>query len=280
MISIDLDKVEDALPADWEERAQAALDLVAEIRDPAERAAAINKRSKLWGELKDILSELSHHKCWYCESRENRSDNAVDHYRPKNRVAESVSEEGYWWLAFNWRNYRYSCTFCNSLRKDKQTGQTGGKQDHFPLFNEEKRVTDREGDLDEESPLLIDPSRALEPGMLCFDDDGRAAPESTAEEDKLAYECAKTSIERYNLNHSDLVETRFELARDIRKLVRQIDGYLIKARKGDGPARSTASLLTQTLCSLLGPKAEYSAAARSILKGLNGTYSWIRKLGV
>lgn len=80
----------------WFNRAEQALTEVQAL--PSEdRPKAINDRSALWSDLKTALREVSHRKCWYCESREDRSDNAVDHYRPKNRVAECMDHEGYWW---------------------------------------------------------------------------------------------------------------------------------------------------------------------------------------
>jgi len=105
-------------PEGWQERADVARNAV------IDHGEDVNAYGAVWRELKDALAELSHDKCWYCEMRQERSDNAVDHFRPK---------AVYRWLAFSLRNFRYACTFCNSRRTDAGTGLTGGKGDHFPL---------------------------------------------------------------------------------------------------------------------------------------------------
>ena len=116
------------LPDGWQEKADKLRDqLIAAA--PPERKEIIKKNADVWREVKDALSALSHGKCWYCECKEIRSDNPVDHFRPKNRVADCDGHEGYWWLAFDWHNYRFSCTYCNSRRVGVIPSS-----DHFPLL--------------------------------------------------------------------------------------------------------------------------------------------------
>src|SRR5882724_5509637 len=98
------------------------------------RHQAINKKSSVWRAAEEALRLASYNKCWYCESLQERSDKPVDHFRPKNNVIEAKGHPGYWWLAFDWKNYRYSCTYCNSKRRDVDGGTEGGKQDHFPIL--------------------------------------------------------------------------------------------------------------------------------------------------
>ena len=64
-------------PKGWDARAEKAKAAAANDLDK------INKRSKIWRDLKNALADLSHDKCWYCEVKQERSDNAVDHFRPK-----------------------------------------------------------------------------------------------------------------------------------------------------------------------------------------------------
>src|SRR4051812_48374124 len=128
---VDAQAVGQNLPDGWAARAKQAEEAV-EAAQPAVRSAAVNARSAIWRDLKDTLKQVSHNKCWYCESIDIRSDNAVDHFRPKAAVADSPAHEGYWWLAFKWENYRFCCTYCNSRRLDDR-GNVGGKADRFPL---------------------------------------------------------------------------------------------------------------------------------------------------
>jgi hypothetical protein len=122
----------------------------------------IGRHSHLWAELKRDLAKLSCGKCWYCESRENRSHLAVDHFRPKSGVTECRTHPGYWWLALAFENYRYACTYCNSLLRDVETGGIPGKGTHFPLIDETPRLF-RPQDANGESPCLLDPVI----GMCC-----------------------------------------------------------------------------------------------------------------
>ena len=115
----------------------------------------IARHADLWSEMKPALEELSRGKCWYCESKENRSHFSVDHFRPKSGVAECTDHPGYWWLAFVHENYRFACTYCNSLLRGNPTGEVLGKGIHFPLINEANRVYHPQ-DPNDECPCLLD----------------------------------------------------------------------------------------------------------------------------
>src|SRR5205823_9338448 len=109
-----------------------------------ERVEAINRKHRIWAELKPYLALLSHEKCWYCESIQESSDMHVDHFRPEGRIADEGSHgPGYWWLAFDWHNFRLSCTYCNTLRSEGDRAPSGGKADRFPLWEEARRCLDR-----------------------------------------------------------------------------------------------------------------------------------------
>lgn len=71
-------------PTGWNQRAQTASQAVANGADP-------NDHGVVWRELKDGLASLLHDKCWYCETHVDRSDNAVDHFRPKNCVSDAAN---------------------------------------------------------------------------------------------------------------------------------------------------------------------------------------------
>ncbi|HWO33074.1 MAG TPA: hypothetical protein VNO32_30120, partial [Candidatus Acidoferrum sp.] len=148
------DDVFDRLPPNWDELVAKAKAYVEEEVNKARTKAlaegksaeeidkldlearhkAINARSSVWRSAEQALRLASHGKCWYCESSQDRSDKPVDHFRPKNKVFEAEGHPGYWWLAFDWTNYRYSCTYCNSKRRDIEGRTEGGKHDHFPII--------------------------------------------------------------------------------------------------------------------------------------------------
>lgn len=92
---------------------------------------------------------LFHNKCWYSEAKESVSAIHVDHYRPKGCVTDLDRNEhdGYWWLAFDWGNYR----ICGQLINVK-------KSDVFPLGEVQRATPDCPASLKKEAPILIDPT--------------------------------------------------------------------------------------------------------------------------
>lgn len=199
---VDLEAI--ALPDGWLEKAAAATKAVEGGADPADY-------SEVWRELKDALSALlPEKKCWYCESPVDRADNAVDHFRPKGRVSDALQPHaGYRWLAFDRRNYRYACTFCNSRRKDVVHGTAGGKADRFPLLDESKRLYGP-GPLDQETPKLLDPCELGDWALLgCKQENGKPCP---ATDDAIDKERAIESIEVYHLDYEPTCKRRHAAA--------------------------------------------------------------------
>jgi hypothetical protein len=268
--------VRDSLPDGWEARAQEAAEAVGAAQAAA-RPAEINKRSAVWQELKGTLRQASHDKCWYCESVDIRSDNAVDHYRPKNAVAECTDHHGYWWLAFKWENYRFCCTFCNCRRIDQETGAGGGKADHFPLWHEERRAKAPTDNLADEEPMLLDPSVPADPGFLWFDETGQAMPNPACCGDAGGYLCKRVDASRllYHLNHTDIVERRKDLCAEVRRRSDKAARYFQRYDDGDGTAREAFEAAVADLAGLLSATAEYSATARAMLMGLRGTHPFV-----
>jgi hypothetical protein len=188
---VDPSDVELELPDDWEDQVkiakayvkrkiqEAQKNAIQQGKSPEElqlaikkaRKKAINAKSNIWVNAGKAVCGVMSDKCWYCEAKETRSDMPVDHFRPKNSVAECKEHEGYWWLAFNWENYRFSCTYCNSRRVDVETD--GGKQDHFPLLNPDDRVFDENGDINIERPVLIDPCDMDDVKLLVYHANGQ-----------------------------------------------------------------------------------------------------------
>jgi uncharacterized protein (TIGR02646 family) len=210
--------------AAWLERAKQALQEI-QLLELESRHSEINKHRKVWTDLKENLGQLSSKKCWYCESKEIRSDKHVDHFRPKNRVRENGCDAhpGYWWLAFEWLNFRYSCTYCNSLREDETTKVIRGKGDRFPLRDESRRCYKPEDFLSDEQPTLLDPTEPADGALLWFDEDGTARPTTTMDAAPWPYQRAMDSIDIYHFNHTDLKEARLAIANRCRRLVEQGD---------------------------------------------------------
>lgn len=104
--------------------------------------------------VRSKLIECQHNKCCYSEAKFCGDFPHVEHFRPKTRVNEGVSENmlypGYYWLAYRWDN----------LFLSKQAINTSLKRNFFPLedYDENNRARNHHMDISEEHPLLIDPS--------------------------------------------------------------------------------------------------------------------------
>lgn len=262
---IDIKKIR--LPEGWLEEAAQALDDVRNL-PPAERLKGINRHASVWRELKTALAEISHQKCWYCESKEIRSDNPIDHFRPKGSVIECSDHEGYWWLAFEYTNYRFCCTYCNSHREDEMAGTVGGKAGHFSLQDESKRAVKEGDDIKAESPCLLDPTKASDPGLLFFNQDGNAIPRYSKEAHSYLYCRAKKSIKDYHLNHYMIVTQRKILYNDIDDFIKDGDVYFNRYSNGDQLAEHALCQVIDRLSRFADEKSPFSAAARYYIMGL------------
>jgi hypothetical protein len=271
---IDLVRLEQKVPPPWKEKAKAALAEVRAATTVESRRNALTKHAPLWGEIKDLLASASYRKCWYCESRDSRSDANVDHFRPKGGVEGCREHQGYWWLAFDFRNYRYCCTYCNSVRTDRARPGKGGKQKNFPLLNPEDRVF-HEADCHNERPVLLDPTRAADGLLLYFREDG--VPEARYPSGEKGVR-AKKSIEIYHLHHTELVEARLETLNRVRELISLGQAYY-KAWLCDGSDEPAFESIIAQLNRLSAPEAEYSAAVRDFIKGFrDDEHDWIYRV--
>lgn len=177
-----------------------AAQVMAQLRSAPNREARnaiIDKKKAVWGELKDWLLSLSHQKCWFSEAKDCFNHWEVEHYRPKTSAKDEdgTQHEGYWWLAFDWRNYRV----CGNVPNRK-------KGTFFPLRTGCPRC-DLDGDHRLEDPMLLDPTNVHDTTLLTFSIEGRAVPDSTVTDEweklRVLY-----SVERYSLDFPNLMDKR------------------------------------------------------------------------
>lgn len=136
-------------PQDWLDKADALTQQLMNAPDDKARITLAFAHRKLWRDprLLDWLTEIHHRKCWYSEAKESVSSYHVDHFRPKGRAAEINGKVrvGYWWLAFDWNNYRIAGQLLNVKKRDLFPVQLAVAQpNNLPS-------------LLAEGPLLIDP---------------------------------------------------------------------------------------------------------------------------
>jgi uncharacterized protein (TIGR02646 family) len=280
------DDVYDHLPDDWDEKVAAALKYVEEKVAMARAGAvaegktgreiediclvarhkAINAKASVWRAADKALREASHDKCWYCESKQDRSDKPVDHFRPKNSVVEDKTHPGYTWLAFKWENFRLSCTFCNSKRRDLKGGTKGGKQDHFPIIPPPTYA--RSAADPHEHPMLLDPVDDEDTKLLTFLPNGFPHPANAA---AGTIQRVEKSIELYHLKQVSLVRKRKRLAADIAEHVSKGE----EAKAADD--HSNFRFHKKKIIKKVRAKAEISTAARVYL-GAYRDRPWVAEI--
>lgn len=260
------------LPDEWLEKARKATHAIENCGSSAERKQTLEDKGEVWRDpmLKDIMESLSFEKCWYCEAKQDRADYAVDHFRPKGKVAKAKNHNGYWWLAFEWTNYRYSCTWCNSHRRDRKMGTSGGKHDEFPLLDGSLRATEYNRDVSSERSILLDPTREVDTKLLWFQQDGNAVPKFNEKENEEAFIRADKSIKLYHLNYRKTKKRRLELYQRIEKLIKNGDKCLesLEVNEDNELALTWFGDIVNELQHILLPSSEFSSAARAFVLGL------------
>lgn len=132
-----------------------------------ERNKFIDDHSAHWGKLKPWLLALSNGKCWFTEARDIASHLDVEHFRPKKaaRNAKGPVRDGYWWLAFDFMNFRIAGTVPN--RK---------KGAWFPLRYGSPCSSSTRRCENDEIVCFLDPTNAYDVTLLAFDEEGKAIP--------------------------------------------------------------------------------------------------------
>lgn len=109
-------------PQEWLDEAEALTEQLKNAPNDKSRIALVFAHRKLWRDprLLNWLTEIHHRKCWYSEAKESVSSYHVDHFRPKGRAAQMDKSQrpGYWWLTFDWKNYRLAGQLLNVKKRD------------------------------------------------------------------------------------------------------------------------------------------------------------------
>jgi uncharacterized protein (TIGR02646 family) len=104
--------------------------------------------------VKKLLMQLQFGKCAFCENNVTAvAYGDVEHFRPKKGYKQSASDSlhytGYYWLAYAWENFVFSCAICNQRYKGNL----------FPLLNPHLRARNHHDDISCEKPFFIDPTK-------------------------------------------------------------------------------------------------------------------------
>jgi len=219
--------------------------------------------SDRWKAGKDQLKIETGGKCAYCEAPTGVVYwGDVEHYRPKSK---------YWWLAYSYDNYLFTCVICNSkfksnrfpIKNSKLRGPVirSNTTDAFidskvdtlgPDPQDELKVGEFEQDHDRERPYLPNPYFDPPEQYLCFmaDDVIREVDIVPNPEDPDAERICSAVIQYYGLNRKELRSYRFGEYRKYRafRMVAEFDGISdeiktvmlneIEIMKADGAAFS------------------------------------------
>lgn len=216
-----------------------------------ERNQLIDDRSTHWGKLKPWLLALSDGKCWFTEAREIASHLDVEHFRPKKaaRNVKGPERDGYWWLAFDFMNFRIAGTVPNRKKGVWFPLQYGSPSSSF--------IRRCEGD---EITYFLDPTNAHDVTLLAFDEEGKAMPTpGVSRWDNIR---VRRTIERLKLTeHQALAEERRKIWQRMNTHISNYKRELNLARHSVA-ARERAKNEAREIADLTKPSAELSAVAK------------------
>jgi uncharacterized protein (TIGR02646 family) len=205
--------------------------------------------------VKKVLVQCKSGQCWFCESPVIVVDHGdVEHFRPKGGYQQDCGEEqpGYYWLAYSWENLLFSCKRCN---QEKTT--------YFPLFDPQKRARSHQADINEESPILINPAMEDPTEYIAFRGEMAVAKGS-----ERGRERGQRTIEILGLNRDGLVERRQDIYREKKSWYQMIQNILI-ADVGNKQPSADAELqafLIKNLEEWRRPNQEYGGMLRSAIE--------------
>ena len=199
----------------------------------------------------------------------------MDHFRPKNKtialskncaIATANNDESYWWLAFDWENYRFIASVPNS-----------SKNSYFPLKSGTPAAKSK-SELEKEWRGLLDPTDEYDVSLIAYGTDGKVYP-ACANEGSWDAIRVMLSVRVYNLDYVALVDARKEIQQTCRAKIE-----LIKKMQRDyaethsATYRDTLKKQVSELRNMTKPSAELSSVARKYIR--NNPEEFIRNIAV
>ena len=240
---------------------------------PDERSTFIKKHASYWGKLKEHYSNLSNGKCWYSESEDSASIYHMDHFRPKNETMALIqncdidtanNNEPYWWLAFNWKNYRFAASIPNT-----------SKNSYFPL-QIGSPIAKNEAELEKEWPGLLDPTDEFDVSLIAYGLDGKVYP-ACADMNCWDAQRVVLSTRVYNLNYVSLVDKRKEIQQMCKTKIDLIKDAQREYAKTRSPSfRRMLKQYISELRAMTKPTSELSSVARNYIR--NDPEEFIRNI--
>jgi hypothetical protein len=256
---------QDPPPQDWLDRAASATAEIEAEPNAAKRLNIIRKKAKLWSELKGWLLGLSNQKCWFSEAKDLCVYWEVEHFRPKGRALslDKSAREGYWWLAFQWENYRI-CGRIGNARKGS----------YFPL-GAAYSATSTCRDTLEELPYLLDPTNKHDCALLSFDRLGRAVPASGV--DTWSASRVSESVRLYGLDFHQLELQRQLIWEECERLLNELANLM--KQQGEHPGVGKKVMIESAFGQIDRLASKKSVCSSVVLACLQKSeYPWARAL--
>lgn len=218
-----------------------------------ERGELIDAHSAQWTKLKPWLLALSAGKCWFSEARELYSHYDVEHFRPKKeaKALDGTVRDGYWWLSFNYMNFRV----CGNVGNRKKGGW-------FPLRAGSLCSTYGQRCEESETAYLLDPVDIEDVKLLVFDEEGKVTAKPGASE----WERHRVSetIGRLKLNeHATLAEERRKIWTKVSSLIARYQQAMAGCQTGGNEVlKEKARNAAKQVYEMTRRTAELSAVAR------------------
>ena len=250
------------LPATWAATCNRRVAAVNAFAIHKDRSTYIKAHGS-WTLLKVWLIEFCGEKCWYCESKTDRAPLDVDHFRPKLGVTvDNVALDGhagYYWLAYEWSNFRLACQRCNRP-ENSECDILHGKANEFPILDETTRCQTSAAPLTAESPRLLDPCVEMDCTLLAHGINGEVGP--SAARGTWEFDRARYTIDRLGFNEWNTPEEKRGRWRLLELVIRLA---------GNRPD------VIECLEEYLAPDHEYSSFFRSVI-GTHRDKEWVENL--
>ncbi|MEP4095799.1 hypothetical protein [Reichenbachiella sp.] len=237
----------------WTARADNLTQDLLDAPDTAARNKIIDDNQGIWGELKDFLLGISQNKCWYSEARDAYAHYHVDHFRPKKEALgiDKKDKGGYWWLAFQWTNYRV-CGGAGNVRKGAKFAVKANKanQPTEPI--------------EDEIIHFLDPCEEEDVLKITFNEHGEITPITATgwDNQRTLY-----TIESLNLNFKLLKEKRKEIWTKCSMLLKETQNLM--AQNDTAPSATRKGQIKEKirqLKELVKSTSEFSATAKACLQ--------------
>ena len=265
----------------WEKEAKKHKEEI-EKKNKKERSKYWNKNN-IWTELYSALSEISGDKCWYTESKENSGRWDVDHFRPKARSLDEngkvILKEGYWWLSYDWKNFRLSGSLTNLLSRGKfdEDDDVLGKGSFFPVKDSKvSKIKDMK--CSGEKPVLLDPTNANDVRLIAFDQDGMPYGTFGNEDNEFKNLRAVLSIKCYGLEHKPLVRGRARVWNTCEEIVEGTQNDIVINKGDDESIDDAIEECFVELAKLANKKQPFSMVVFNYIKAKSSEkdYEWLQ----